>query len=320
MLSQRFQIFIADLIRHGHNARAGAFKRKVMDSLRTLIPFDMALWASGHTRDLQVNNTFLYRLPQELMVSWEKVKHQDRLLQGLIQNPGVTFDVYDFYSRKERLALDTYQNHSRLFGIEHAISTAIPDPQTGLLEIMSLYRRNPDQPFAQTDLKTKSFLFPLLIAAWHENQIHCLANRGACRENEDTAICDSKGWLRHADPGFVRQIQENWPEWTGPVLPAEIQAWLVNGTSAHLAQSGLIFHRIAMGDMLRVRVHPANGYEHLTQREEEVAHAFALGLTYKEIAAELKVSPNTVRRHIESVYKKLGVATKLELFQSIHPN
>ena len=56
----------------------------------------------------------------------------------------------------------------------------------------------------------------------------------------------------------------------------------------------------------------------LTAREEQVAASFAAGLTYKEIAAELAVAPSTVRRHLESVYRKLDVCNKLELFQVLH--
>ncbi len=55
----------------------------------------------------------------------------------------------------------------------------------------------------------------------------------------------------------------------------------------------------------------------LTKREEEVATLFARGMTYKEIAAKLAVSPNTIRRHTESIYKKLGITSKLELFKIV---
>lgn len=50
----------------------------------------------------------------------------------------------------------------------------------------------------------------------------------------------------------------------------------------------------------------------LSQRETEVLNLIALGLNYKDIANELDISPNTVRRHIESIYSKLEVNTKVE--------
>lgn len=51
----------------------------------------------------------------------------------------------------------------------------------------------------------------------------------------------------------------------------------------------------------------------LTKREHEVAHAYTRGLSHKEIAEQLFIAPSTVRTHINTIYRKLGVKTKLEL-------
>ncbi len=50
----------------------------------------------------------------------------------------------------------------------------------------------------------------------------------------------------------------------------------------------------------------------LSARESEVLHLVALGYTYSDIADELDISPHTVRRHIERVYRKLDVHSKSE--------
>lgn len=48
----------------------------------------------------------------------------------------------------------------------------------------------------------------------------------------------------------------------------------------------------------------------LTDRELEVLHALALGLTNAEIAAQLVVSTRTVHAHLRSIFAKLGVTTR----------
>jgi tetratricopeptide (TPR) repeat protein/DNA-binding CsgD family transcriptional regulator len=53
--------------------------------------------------------------------------------------------------------------------------------------------------------------------------------------------------------------------------------------------------------------------EPLSRREDEVARAYASGLSYKHIAAQFGVAPATVRTHLETIYRKLGVSTKFEL-------
>lgn len=51
----------------------------------------------------------------------------------------------------------------------------------------------------------------------------------------------------------------------------------------------------------------------LTKREHEVAQAYVRGMSHKQIAEKLFIAPSTVRTHINTIYRKLGVKTKLEL-------
>jgi DNA-binding NarL/FixJ family response regulator len=48
----------------------------------------------------------------------------------------------------------------------------------------------------------------------------------------------------------------------------------------------------------------------LTSREREILRLVREGKTNTEIAGELWVSPGTVKKHLENVYAKLGVASR----------
>jgi DNA-binding NarL/FixJ family response regulator len=50
----------------------------------------------------------------------------------------------------------------------------------------------------------------------------------------------------------------------------------------------------------------------LTQREREVLSLLADGLGNKQIAAQLRISPSTVKTHIEVVFDKLEVTSRAE--------
>ena len=58
----------------------------------------------------------------------------------------------------------------------------------------------------------------------------------------------------------------------------------------------------------------------LTSREVEVLEQLAQGLSYTIIAENLFLSPSTVRKHIENIYTKLQVHSKLEAVQKAKRN
>jgi DNA-binding NarL/FixJ family response regulator len=58
----------------------------------------------------------------------------------------------------------------------------------------------------------------------------------------------------------------------------------------------------------------------LTSREIDVLEQLAQGLSYTVIAENLFLSPSTVRKHIENIYTKLQVHSKLEAVQKAKRN
>jgi HD-GYP domain-containing protein (c-di-GMP phosphodiesterase class II) len=60
----------------------------------------------------------------------------------------------------------------------------------------------------------------------------------------------------------------------------------------------------------RSRHAPARPLSGLTPREIDALRLIAAGLTVKEVARKLEISPKTVDHHIQSVYSKIGVTTR----------
>lgn len=58
----------------------------------------------------------------------------------------------------------------------------------------------------------------------------------------------------------------------------------------------------------------------LTTREIEILEQTSKGLTYTQIGENLFISPKTVRKHIENIYGKLQVHSKLEAVQKAVKN
>jgi DNA-binding CsgD family transcriptional regulator len=63
----------------------------------------------------------------------------------------------------------------------------------------------------------------------------------------------------------------------------------------------------------RRRAAAARGPASLTRREQEVAELAVAGLSTRDIATQLGIGDRTVETHLDNVYAKLGVESRLEL-------
>ena len=57
----------------------------------------------------------------------------------------------------------------------------------------------------------------------------------------------------------------------------------------------------------------AQSLARLSERERQIAALVANGRKNRDIAQELSISENTVKRHLQSIFNKTGVRDRLEL-------
>lgn len=69
----------------------------------------------------------------------------------------------------------------------------------------------------------------------------------------------------------------------------------------------------SMATEWREEVPKANSLARLSERERQIAYAVARGLKNRDIAEQLSISENTVKRHLQSIFDKTGARDRLEL-------
>lgn len=67
--------------------------------------------------------------------------------------------------------------------------------------------------------------------------------------------------------------------------------------------------------MMKSHEGPSDAYEGLTDREREVLHLAAEGLSNPDIANRLSISPRTVETHRANLMRKLGLKTQTDLIR-----
>jgi DNA-binding CsgD family transcriptional regulator len=89
--------------------------------------------------------------------------------------------------------------------------------------------------------------------------------------------------------------------------------WLGDQTATLEAIHEFVAETSAAPVVKRRRRRPATGWESLTDAELDVARLLMHGLTNREIAARLYVSPRTVQTHVAHIFVKLGVSRRAEV-------
>jgi len=86
---------------------------------------------------------------------------------------------------------------------------------------------------------------------------------------------------------------------------------IMNGGAPMTPSIALKALKLLRNPLPEKQIDSSKKYE-LTGRETEVLEQLSQGLNYSEIAENLFISPATVRKHIENIYRKLQVRNKLE--------
>ena len=274
---------------------------------------------------------------QKYFRRFQELVHQHPLIIRQMQQPDfAVHKISDFLSQEEFHRLELYQEVYRHLGVEHQISATIklsPDR----ISAFALSRRHGD--YTERDRAMLELLRPHLVVAFNnlalarEQQFSMDTVTLALTEcSAATFIVNAQGQiLYHTGPGA---------QWLGlpglDRLPASILQWLQSPAprAGHRRMSlptdaGFVHLRAVPTHhperqllvlTLEIKRSPAGiptKIEVLSQREREVTDWICAGKTNAEIAGILGISPRTVQKHVEHIYEKLGVETRLALAQRL---
>lgn len=314
--NRKLSVFLLDLYAAAVREEVGGFERSFFVSLEDLIPFDAAWTGVAAQEDNRPVNhsSFTYRLPETFFRTWLRIVDHDPLadLSRMVFGEATVVDVEDGQTNP------TFCAWARTFGLRYLLRVCALDNRFGMIGFLSIYRRDADAPFTAAEVETMETLIPHLAAAMRINRTTRLLLRG--KEGANTvrrAICDVYGALHRSDKEFADGIKVEWPDWDGTFLPDSLCRHLEAKPDQPFWGSKLCVKFSPVAGLFVLELHARSPLDRLGARELETIQHFANGASYKEVARRMNLAPATVRHHLRSAYRKLGVHDKAQISRLI---
>lgn len=106
-------------------------------------------------------------------------------------------------------------------------------------------------------------------------------------------VCQADTYLLQGAPDHDKATASTYENWDWFAQPAPED----NVQQANNLESSLILR----------------GQEYLTNREQEIVHYVAQGLSNKEIAKHISISDKTVKTHLHTIFSKLKIRRRMDL-------
>jgi RNA polymerase sigma factor (sigma-70 family) len=199
--------------------------------------------------------------------------------------------------------------------IVHALVCHTIDPLTRLATAIALWREDRAAPFDEDERLFFEHAMPHLIESYGMNRIVQL-ERAALSGSAATfasATVDALGELQIASPEFQRLLLAEWADWRGHRLPEPIRHLVDGHDGARFVGARIAMRATRMNDVFLLQAREKEAVDALSERELGIARLCTEGMTYKEIARRLGISPSTVRSHISSIFDKLHLRKQSEL-------
>lgn len=306
---------IARLYRSGLSATVDGFRAWALQQLQAVIPHDGALWGSGVTTRWKFHTVTVSGLPAEFPQALEATTRINPIIPRILQNLDTPVDMASVMSDDEFFDSDIYRQAFEPFGISRILSTAHLDRRSGLYSLVTLYRKDRDQPFTEADkARQKRLTFHLFNAGSHAFFVHLARTHAQRPEGAGAAVVDATGTFHEATVHFLDLLDERFPARKPDELPLPVPE-----PGQTVAFQDLMIRCEPLGDLSLLTIWPAGPLDRLTSREREIVNCVAQGLSFKQAARKIGVAPSTVANHLYRVYRKLGVYSRTELAALVHP-
>ena len=245
-------------------------------------------------------------LSDELQQSYLEVYADDAFAATVLERPGEVMR-WSAGGDDEQPNVRAWVERHRL---AHGAAVCIHEPFSGQTLVVALYRFEGGQAFSDDDATLLRFLVQQLVLLWRRSlreTFHAVSARSLAR----TLLAKPDGTLLFCGAEFAeRLVAIGWDQ-QGRRVPEKLLQFGKAGGRLRIGADWAVVSEDV--DALRAELASAADSPSLPTRILRVAALSCDGLTAKQIAQELNLSPATVRTYLRDAYSMLGVRNKLEL-------
>jgi DNA-binding CsgD family transcriptional regulator len=317
-----------------------SFQKRLLAQLPTVVPCDTVIYCENNlvSKESRGFSDIPGAFDERDARVYARHVHESPLLRAYRRGLGSAVKYSDFLTRREFQRTGLYNEFFRKRGIEFRIAKGLPGPP-GLVTAVFLDRSG-RRDFGERDRLVLNLLRPHLNQSY-QNAVIVSALR-------DEVAMFEQG-LEHVDAGLVLLDPEDRPRlattlarrWlteffgahaAGGSLPDAVARWITSHVSTSRddlppPMTPLVVDGEALCLVVRLLAHNSRrflvlqtqprqmarmspGDLGLSHRETEVMTWIAQGKTNLETAIILQLSRRTVEKHLEHIYRKLGVETR----------
>lgn len=301
--------FISKLYRDASFIPLAEFSNWALDLLRQVIPFDGAIWGTGHISSQQFHTQNTLDVSPEIFTQLRKTLAINPIFKQLMLNEGLAVDMREIINDEEFYQSPLYLECFKPFEIERILSSIDFEFRSGIFTLLTLYRFDRQDKFTSKEkLIHNQLLFHLRCALSHKQFITLNENTQYANNDSKCALCDREGIYHNVTPSFLDLLEAHLPEPTKQQFPLAM-----TGLESDFSIANLQFKQEVIGDLFKLTVRVKNQLDRLSKREGEVVDGICQGSTFKQIAKALNLSPSTVSNHLYRIYSKLGINTRSDL-------
>jgi DNA-binding CsgD family transcriptional regulator len=313
---RNFSAFIFELYERSETQDSLALLEWSAETLARTVQADCAWsgWIDLACEDVEVYGAVSHNLPPDYYEYWLTIKQDDLLARDVVGSQR----KFATYCRQGERQTDGMIALADRYHLNKLYAFVTHDPNSSISLFLSAYRSGRQaKPLCKEEVE-------YLGAAL--DHVLCASALTALSVETPRLVVNERGRILTSSRNTKQILRERWPQWKSDGLPdLLIEALCDTRSSGSFSRDGFSVERcqirnIAGPSLFSVTLRADDRCEVLTDRERQIAKKIAQGLTHKEIARDLNISPATVRNHTQSALMKLGIPNKAALAALIQSN